>query len=322
MSLSSNAKARGSHPAGRGPRALNVTTTTITDIPRVALRSLDELWFQVAGTLCNLECNHCFISCSPKNDSFGFLSLETVENALRESVEWGVREYYFTGGEPFLNKEIVPILERSLDFGPTTVLTNGTVLKPEWLGRLRDAEEKGIYSLEFRVSIDGPTPAINDPVRGERTFDRAMQGVELLVEHGFLPIITMTRVWDESEERAILEQFRDVLRDHGYTRPRIKVLPRLQIGAEEKRTTGYGEHDRVTPEMMVEFDEEQLICNHSRVITDRGVYVCPILLDSPDARLGETLRDADIAYPMRHGACYTCYLYGAICTNPSAVGFE
>src|SRR3972149_2810172 len=141
----------------------------IADVPRVELTSLDELWFQVSGTLCNLECTHCFISCSPHNDKFGYLSLETVERMLGESVAWGVKEYYFTGGEPVLNREIVPILERTLQFGPATVLTNGTVLNPEWLERLRRAENESVYSLEFRVSIDGPTPELNDPIRGPRT---------------------------------------------------------------------------------------------------------------------------------------------------------
>lgn len=292
--------------------------TTIADIPAVELTALDELWFQVSGTLCNLECTHCFISCSPKNDSFGYLSLETVEKTLEESLRHGVKEYYFTGGEPFLNREMVPILEATLRYGPATVLTNGTVLKPEWLERLRAAEDASIYCLEFRVSIDGPTAEINDPIRGERTFERAMWGVGLLVENGFLPIITMTRTWDESEDGEILGAFRDVLAEHGYTRPRLKILPRLKIGAEEQRTCGYEEYERVTPGMMDEFDESQLICSHSRVVTDQGVYVCPILIDSPDANMGETLEQSLVAYPLRHGACYTCYLYGAICTNPSS----
>jgi sulfatase maturation enzyme AslB (radical SAM superfamily) len=291
---------------------------TLNNVPHVELRSLDELWFQVSGTLCNLECTHCFISCSPHNDSFGYLSLETVTRSLEESLRWGVKEYYFTGGEPFLNRDIVPILERTLEFGPATVLTNGTVLKPEWLEQLRDAEQRGRYSLEFRVSIDGPTPETNDPIRGPRTFERAMKGVRLLVEHGFLPIITMARTWDLSEDERILAEFRSVLKEQGCGRPRLKVLPRLQIGAEANRTEGYGQHDRISLEMMDGFDASQLICNHSRVVTDRGIYVCPILLDAPDARLGETLEAAAVDFPLSHGACYTCYQYGAICTNPSA----
>lgn len=286
-------------------------------LPIVELGSLDELWFQVAGTRCNLTCSHCFISCSPHNDSFGFLTLADVERRLIESVEWGVKEFYFTGGEPFLNPDMVAILERTLDFGPATVLTNGTVLKPEWLERLQVAEQGSLYSLEFRVSIDGPTPELNDPIRGPRTFERAMRGVELLVQCGFLPIITMTRVWDDPEDSVILGQFRDVLRQYGYHRPRLKVLPRLLLGAEANRTCGYSSADRVTAEMLAGYDTSQLVCQHSRVVTDRGIAVCPILIDSPDAILGESLADANRNFAITHGACATCYQYGAICTNPS-----
>jgi AdoMet-dependent heme synthase len=288
------------------------------DVPAVQLDALDELWFQVSGTLCNLTCRHCFISCSPHNDSFGYLSLETVERMLEESVAHGVKEYYFTGGEPFLNPAMVPILVKTLQYGPATVLTNGTVLKDDWLETLQSAEAQSLYSLEFRVSIDGPTAEINDPIRGEGTFERAMRGVSKLVEYGFLPIITMTRTWEDHEDPRVLGAFRDVLARHGCERPRLKVLPRLKIGAEQQRCGGYTEHERVTSAMMTDYDASQLICSHSRIVTDRGVWVCPILIDSPDARLGSTLDDAMTPYPLHHGACYTCWQYGAICTNPSS----
>src|SRR6202035_2353363 len=140
-----------------------------TPAPEVPLAHLDDLWFQVAGTLCNLTCQHCFISCSPHNHAFGFLDLETVRRALDESLRLGVKEYYFTGGEPFLNRDMVPILELTLRYGPATVLTNGTVVKDEWLDRLVKADAESPYSLEFRVSLDGFSAATNDPVRGAGT---------------------------------------------------------------------------------------------------------------------------------------------------------
>jgi AdoMet-dependent heme synthase len=290
--------------------------------PTVPLRSLDELWFQVAGTRCNLECSHCFISCSPHNDKFGYLSLETVRRYLDESVEQGVREYYFTGGEPFLNKEMVPILETTLEYGPATVLTNATVFKPEWLERLRAAEDASTFCLEFRVSIDGPNPETNDPIRGEGTFERAVRGVGMLVEQGFLPIITMTRVWDDGDDQRVLGEFRSILAEHGYTRPRLKILPRLKIGAEAERTEGYGQFERITHEMMEDFDISDLVCNHSRVVTDKGVAVCPILLDTPAAIMSETLADSKRDFPLAYGACFTCYQFGAICTNPTSKPME
>jgi uncharacterized Fe-S cluster-containing radical SAM superfamily protein len=285
--------------------------------PSVPLAHLDELWFQVAGTLCNLTCRHCFITCSPHNHAFGFLDLAAVKSALEESVGLGVKEYYFTGGEPFLNPDMVAILEATLRYGPATVLTNGTVFKNAWLARLASAEAASPYSLEFRVSIDGFSPQTNDPVRGEGTFERAMTGVRQLVGHGFLPIITVARTRDDEDDGALFRGFVAMLRASGYDRPRVKILPTLRLGAEAQRQRGYHPDERVTLEMMAGFDPGQLLCNHARLVSDRGVHVCPILLEAPDAILGATLRAALGPFALRHHACHTCYQHGALCANPS-----
>lgn len=289
-----------------------------TSAPVVPLAHLDELWFQVGGTLCNLECRHCFISCSPTNNTFGFLDLETVRRFLDESVRLGVKEYYFTGGEPFLNRDMVSILEMTLQYGPATVLTNGTVFLKEWLERLKRAEAESLFSLEFRVSIDGFTAEDNDPVRGSGTFERAMKGVRQLVEHGFLPIITVTRTRDDQDSSALFDGFVRMLLDRGYFRPRLKTLPTLRIGAEADRDRAYHVNERVTPEMMDGFDSNLLLCHHSRIVTDRGVCVCPILIEAPDARLGTTLTQSLGPFSLRHHTCYTCYQYGTICANASS----
>jgi AdoMet-dependent heme synthase len=285
--------------------------------PPVALAHLDDLWFQVTGTLCNLTCRHCFISCSPNNHEFGFLALETIKRYLDESVGLGVKEYYFTGGEPFLHRDMVAILELTLGYGPATVLTNGTVFKDGWLALLAQTEAASRYSLEFRVSIDGFDQESNDPVRGEGTFERALHGVRQLLDHGFLPIITVARVSDSDDDSRLFAGFVDMLRRQGYARPRVEILPTLRLGAEENRQRGYFAEEHVAPEMMIGFDKGQLICNHSRIVTDQGVFVCPILIEAPDARLGATLHEALSAYRLRHQACFTCYQYGAICANPS-----
>jgi sulfatase maturation enzyme AslB (radical SAM superfamily) len=198
------------------------------------------------------------------------------------------------------------------------VLTNATVLKAEWLERLRSAEEASLYSLEFRVSIDGFSPETNDPIRGIGTFERAMEGVEKLVTHGFLPIITAARTWPMEQDREVVEQFVQLLKARGYDRPRLKILPTLHIGAEEQRTHGYGDDERVTPAMLDGYDQSQLVCQHSRIVTDRGIQVCPILIELPDSVLGQTLAESLRPYAIQHGACWTCYQFGAICSNPSS----
>ena len=286
--------------------------------PLVKLEALDHLWFQVTGTLCNLTCHHCFISCGPTNHAFEQMTLESIRRALEASRPLGVKEYFFTGGEPFLHRQMVDILEETLEYGPATVLTNGTLFDDAGLARLARAEARSLYSLELRISIDGFTSEQNDPIRGKGTFKRAMRGVSQAVEHGFLPLITVMRSWGEDEDQAVFEGFVESLRAIGYARPRIKLLPPLRIGREEKRSRGYGSDEVVTEEMMVGYDAGALICGHSRVLTDRGVWVCPILIDAPDAKLGDTLEESFDAFALRHRACHTCWLNGSICSNPSS----
>lgn len=287
-------------------------------VPGVGIPALDQLWFQVGGTLCNLACRHCFISCHPGNRTFGFLSLQQVRSRLKESLHLGVREYYFTGGEPFLNPEMTDILVETLRYGPATVLTNATVLRDSWLERLQEADAASLFSLEFRVSIDGVTASRNDPIRGEGTFERALAGVQRLVQFGFMPIITAVRTWPMADDIEVQQQFADLLRERGYSRPRLKILPTLQLGAEQQRTSGYSIADRITAEMMDGYDESLLVCHSSRIVTDRGVHVCPILIESPDSLLGESLDEAMRPFALRHGACTTCYRYGAICSNTAS----
>ena len=286
--------------------------------PEIYLDALDNLWFQVSGTLCNIVCEHCFISCSPVNHSFEFMSFAQVNAYLEESVKLGVKEYYFTGGEPFMNKEILDILERTLSIGPATVLTNGMLIKPFHAKRLKEISDSSIYSLEMRVSIDGYTEEMNDAIRGKGVFKKAMTGVKLLVDNGFLPIITITKTWEDNDDDKVLTGFMDTLKSYGYARPRLKILPSIKIGKEAIRTKGYAEYEFVTNEMLADFEISNLICANSRIATSKGVYVCPILIDSPDAKLGESLEESMTPYELKHQACYTCYLFGAICSNLSS----
>ncbi len=284
--------------------------------PSVPLAALDQLWFQVSGTVCNLRCRHCFISCSPDNHSFWFMTREMVRSALDESAGMNVKEYYFTGGEPFMNAEMAEILEDALAFGPATVLTNATLLPPRRVAALREVQDRREHALTFRVSIDGHSPETNDPIRGEGAFDRAMEGVGHLVAAGFRPIVTAMQSWPCEDTPSVLEAFRDALGRVGYEAPLLKILPPLLIGEEAERNRGYRACERVTHEMLHGYDLSQLLCTRARLVTASGVYACPILLDHPSARLADTLAEAvRIEAPLAEAACYTCYANGAICSN-------
>jgi len=280
-------------------------------IPHVPMRALDTLWFQVAGTLCNIECTHCFISSSPTNRSHGMLSLADVEARLREARELGVREYYFTGGEPFMNREMIPILATTLKQGPATVLTNGMLLRKSICRELRELIDASEYSLDLRVSLDGFDRESHDAIRGAGVWERAMIGLRNLAEVEINPVITVTEAADGIRSDEGRARFLDLIRSFGFTKPRLKVLPLFRIGAEEKRTRAYADWERI--EVMNESDAEVLQCLSCRMVTSKGVYVCPILIETPEARMGSTLAETLRPFPLRYGACHTCWVEGVSC---------
>lgn len=286
--------------------------------PRIELTHLDNLWFQVTGTLCNLACMHCFNSSGPDVKTFGFLSLDDVRRELEEGARRGVREVFFTGGEPFLHPAIAEMLEASLESAATTVLTNATLINDRVADRLAEIERRASYSLEIRVSLDSFNEGTNDAIRGAGVFRRVMATVERLSRRGLLPLVTVVRTWSDAEEPEILPGFERILREAGYQRPRIKILPALPLGRELARLPGSHGETWVTEEMMRGFDSDLLMCSNSRIVTDRGVWVCPLLVEKPDARLGDHVADAVSGYELAHQACYSCYQYGTICANVQA----
>jgi molybdenum cofactor biosynthesis enzyme MoaA len=243
------------------------------------------------------------------------MTLSEVSRHLAGSVQWGVKEYYFTGGEPFLNPEFIEIVLRTLEYGPVTVLTNASVLPDEGLRRWKTAEADSCYGLEFRVSLDGFSPETNDPIRGQGTFWRTIRGLRKLLEHGFLPLVTIVRTWEMRDERVVVEAFQRQFQAQGYARPRLKILPTIRLGAEVRRTHGYAADERVTAEMLEGFDLDQLLCHHARIVSDQGVHVCPLLIDDPAARLGDRLSEGLRPVTISAAACHTCYQHGAICSN-------
>jgi MoaA/NifB/PqqE/SkfB family radical SAM enzyme len=290
-----------------------LTPTDTGAYPFVPSVSLDTLWFQVAGTLCNLKCTHCFISCSPTNHNHEMLTLAEVRERLREAVPLGVREYYFTGGEPFMNPEMLPILQETLRQGPASVLTNGLLLTPERCQRLKALSDGSEYSLDIRISIDGYTREVNDPIRGEGTFEKILQGIRSLAESGLNPVVTVTEACGEAASAEGRAKFLDWMRSIGLPRPRLKILSLFRIGAEEQRLRAYESWETLKGRHLTGEEAENLQCSSCRMVTSQGVYVCPILIEEPRARMGESLGETLRPFELAFSSCFTCHEYGVTC---------
>jgi len=173
---------------------------------RVALRKLETLWINT-GTLCNIECANCYIESSPKNDSLVYFSAEDARTVYDEIAELdlGTREIGFTGGEPFLNPDMIEMTRDALARGfKVLILTNA--MRPMQRPKVKD----GLLALQrdhgarltLRVSMDQYSAELHDAERGPGSFDQSRYGLDWLSRNGFNVSIAGRTMWDEPEAEA------------------------------------------------------------------------------------------------------------------------
>ena len=168
---------------------------------RVALKSLDTLWFNT-GTLCNLTCDHCYIESSPRNDRLVYLSAGEIAEYLDEieHLGLGTKLIGFTGGEPFMNPALPAMLDLVLARGfRTLVLTNAMKPMHKMKPALLALRERHGERLAIRVSLDHYGRTVHEEERGRRSWQPTIDGLLWLVAGGFAVSVASRRLSGETE---------------------------------------------------------------------------------------------------------------------------
>lgn len=305
---------------GRSSRSENWWRTPDAQ-PRGFIRphALDELWFHT-GTACNLACPFCLEGSKPGDDRLQLLRFEEIVPFVNEALGLGVKQFSFTGGEPFINKDIVRILDFALQYRPCLVLTNATEPLMKRLKQLEPLRDRP-YALNFRVSLDYPDAVRHDAGRGEGMFTCALEGLRALHEMGFNVSVANQLLPALSPDAAekVSARFSEVFRTAGLPEDLLRIeFPEFHSpGAQVKSP-------HITEQCMTDFHSEEtrrsFMCAFSKMIAKSNgrlrVYACTLVDDDPDYILGETLTEAmQIAVSMKHHRCYSCFRLGASCSE-------
>lgn len=130
---------------------------------------------------CNLRCSYCVAKSSP-NAPRRALGLANVKQLVDEAVELGFSDVFFTGGEPFILKDIYDMLAYASARVKTTVLTNAMILRGPRLDKLCAIAND---NLIVQVSLDGGQPEPHDAYRGKGSWAKTVDSIKLLQERGF-----------------------------------------------------------------------------------------------------------------------------------------
>ncbi len=167
---------------------------------------------------CNLRCSYCVAKSSP-NAPRRALGLANAQRLVDEAVALGFSEIFFTGGEPFILNDIYDMLAYSSARVRTTVLTNAMILRGARLERLTSIAND---NLHVQVSLDGGVPEHHDAYRGAGTWQKTVEGIQLLQAHGFAVRLSTTETPVNSPYLDLVCEFHRSLGisdEHHFVRP-------------------------------------------------------------------------------------------------------
>ena len=288
----------------------------------VALRALRTLWFNT-GTLCNITCSNCYIESSPRNDALAYLTAAEVAAYLDEieRERLPVEEVGFTGGEPFLNRELPAMLRDALGRGfRALVLTNAMKPMRHHAAALLDLRRDFGDRLTLRVSLDHHTEALHDLERQKGSFAQALNGLIWLAREGFRVHVAGRAAFGGESEAAMRAGFARLFAAHdipvdAHDPVALMLFPEMDAQADVPEITEacWGILGR---------SPDSLMCASARMVVRRrgaarpAVVACTLLPYDPRFELGATLREASRPVPLNHPHCAKfCVLGGAACSR-------
>jgi hypothetical protein len=304
------------------PRKFRDPDVTATGEPRasVSWAGFGTLWFNT-GSLCNIECDGCYIESNPTNDRLEYISLAEVERYLEEIAAEGlsIPEIGFTGGEPFMNRDLPAILHACLSRGHRVlVLTNAMKPMHHRKQALLDLKDAFGDRLALRVSLDHYAAEGHEKLRGPGTWSPALEGFVWLAFNGFNVACAGRTCWPE-DEVALRRGFAGLFAAHGVSldadNPSVLVLfPEMdeQLDVAEI-TTACWDILNVRP--------ETVMCATSRMILKRKdaaepvAVPCTLLPYDPRFEMGPRLAGALDPVKLNHPHCARfCVLGGGSCS--------
>lgn len=289
---------------------------------KVSLTHPETLWFNT-GTLCNITCANCYIESSPTNDALVYLEARDITPYLDqlEDRKWGVREIAFTGGEPFMNPQMIDLLRLSLVRGyDVLVLTNAMapMMRPTMQAGLTDLVAQYGDKLTMRISLDHHDPRVHDAERGKGAFAKSLRGINWLASIGARLAVAGRIEMAESEAEAragygalyAAQGWNIDAQDPGMT----VLFPEMDASVDVPEITA-------ACWSILNKHPDAVMCSSSRMVVKRkgadapAVLACTLLPYDPQFELGTTLSEAERDVSLNHPHCAKfCVLGGASCS--------
>jgi MoaA/NifB/PqqE/SkfB family radical SAM enzyme len=153
---------------------------------------------------CDLNCYGCYAAYYPQKED---LPLEVIDRVITEGKEMGIHLILFTGGEPFLRKDLFDLFEKHGDVS-FQIYTNARQIDEPMVERLA-----ALGNAVPAISLEG-LEEHTDKRRGKGHFQHCVKVMDLLREAGLFFAVSTTQTRENTEVLGS-DEFIDFLVDKG-----------------------------------------------------------------------------------------------------------
>lgn len=265
----------------------------IFSAPIVELSELNNLFIELTAKNCNQRCKHCYIDFPISKNVKDFISIDKVKSAISDTVNEEVQCIFLTGAEPMTHPDFNSILRLCLKRSSVCVCTNASFINEKKARFLKKVEDESNNEIIFKLSIDHYNEVKNDDIRGRGAYRQTINAIKNLIKYNFNPILCITNYYNE-DRKVLIEEFRNIFQKAG-----------LEPTDFNFQISDYYNKYRQTP-VEVELALGDFDCKNGRILTDKGIYVCPFLANDHRGWMGTDFKNFSKKMYLETNYCLTC----------------
>lgn len=267
--------------------------SSIFSAPVIEMAELNSLFIELTAKNCNQRCKHCYINFPISKNVKDFIPIDKIKIAIDELQNEKIEVIYLTGAEPMTHPDFNSILRLCLKRANVCICTNSTFINEKKARFLKKVEEESSYEIIFKLSIDHYNEIKNDDIRGRGSYRQTLNAIRSLIKYNFNPILNIVNYYQE-DKKLLISEFYKICQKIGFEVNDYN----FQINEY------YNKYKPVNDNIEIiggDFD-----CKNGRILTSKGVYVCPFLANDHRGRMGNNFKDFSRKMYLETDFCLIC----------------
>ena len=264
---------------------------SICTVPIYRMEELNNLFIEMTSKNCNQRCASCYIDFSNSKNIKDFITVDTVKEALKDTISDNINCIYLSGAEPMTHPDFNLILRLCLKRCNVCICTNGSFLNEKKIRFLKKVEDEGQNQIFFRLSLVHYEETENDKVKYRGNYRQVMHAFKILCRYHFTSVLSVQNYYN-LDKNILKERFENIFQQQDMENVDLQIIESYPDCVEEFEN--------------ISSNKSEPDCTKGRILGQNGVYSCPFLANDYRGRCGSSFKDYSKVVSAETNFCLTC----------------